>query len=473
MGVVLYGRSIVVQFTIRNCLIACVTIENNLDRHTPYATKDTIACKLGATLAHWPVVQLTLTQLDFLRSPAAEPLLSMPLPGDALAAIGVLRKLCTPDQAAAVMTLRELRERAERTDRFPPPIARRLLASDKMLQQASSLRLSVYKGRRMMEVAGRTGAAPTILDLCCGLGADAIGLALAGADVRGYDRDEAAVLCATHNAAIAGLASRCRFHAADVTAIELSPESIVHADPDRRATGRRTVLLADYSPDEAFLRSLPARTRAGAIKLSPAMDWNVLADWPGVWAEYVSEAGVCKQLILWWGQRPALSAARLATVVWGDPADPQFLTLPAGLAPFAPLREPGEFLIEPDPAVIAAGAVDDLAGRHGLWRVDRQLAWLFGPDPLDTPLARSYRVLRRVTGRPRDVSRAIAELGGGTVEVKTRGLKLDTDRLQRSLRGPGDRPLVVAWCRIGPSQQVFLCQRGAGEVPNSEFQIPN
>ena len=207
-------------------------------------TTYTIACNLGAALAHWRIVQLTLTQLDFLRSPAGEPLLSMPLPGDALAAIGVLRKLCTPDQAAAVMTLRELRERAERTDRFPPAIARRLLASDKMLQQASSLRLSVYKGRRMLEVAGRAGAAPTILDLCCGLGADAIGLALAGAEVRGYDRDEAAVLCATHNAAIAGQASRCRFHAADVTAIELSPESIVHADPDRRATGRRAVSLA-------------------------------------------------------------------------------------------------------------------------------------------------------------------------------------------------------------------------------------
>ena len=31
-----YELAIVVQFAIRNCVIACVTIENDLDRHTPY-----------------------------------------------------------------------------------------------------------------------------------------------------------------------------------------------------------------------------------------------------------------------------------------------------------------------------------------------------------------------------------------------------------------------------------------------------
>jgi len=401
---------------------------------------------------------LDAEQLAFLAGPDGRRLLALPLPGDPLAAAERLRKHCAPDQAAAVATTRALRRRAEAGRRFPPELARELLATDKLLQQASSMRLAAYKGRQLAQLA----AGRTVLDLCCGLGADTIGLALAGATVCGYDRSREAIVCAAHNAAVAGVADRCTFAAADVTALEVPPDAVVYADPDRRPDGRRTVHLADYQPGEAFLRALPGRTAAGAMKLSPALDTSELGPMPGVTREYLSEDGVCKQLVLWWpspgtDDEPVPSCR--ATVVFGEMLDPQSESIPAGLAPPAPLDEPGEWLIEPDPAVIAAGAVDDLAAREGLWRIDARLAWLFGRGPVAGALARNFRILRSVPGRERDVARAVAELGGGTVEVKPRGLQLDTDRMQRRIRGRGRRPLAVLWCRLGSRHRAFVCQR--------------
>lgn len=405
-------------------------------------------------------------QIEFLDSPAALALLAMPLPDEPLAAVSVLRKVCSAEQAAAVLALRAVRRRAGESGRFPPALAEQLLADETMLQQASSYRLAVYLGRLLAGLS----PAKEVFDLCCGMGSDAIGLARAGLAVRAFDRSAAAVRCANHNfAALADLAPRPRAEQADVAGLDLPPAAAVNIDPDRRASGRRAVRLEDYSPSAEFLRGLPERTRAGSMKLSPALHWQVLADWPVAAAEYVSEADTCRQLRLWWGG--AENAAPigdngsgrrfrlLATCVHGAMGDPQAATLEAGLAEAAPLGEPGPWLIEPDPAVIAAGAVDDLAAACGLWRYSRSLAWLFARQTVDTPLGRCYRIERTVPGRLRDVQRAVRELGGGFVELKTRGVQLDTDALAPALRGPGDRPMVVLWCRKGARQVAFVGQR--------------
>lgn len=63
--------------------------------------------------------------------------------------------------------------------------------------------------------------------------------------------------------------------------------------------------------------------------------------------------------------------------------------------------------------------VHDLAAAHGLWRVA------------------GFEVLADVPGRNCDIARAVRNLDGGTVEIKPHGLKMDTDRLQRQIRGRG------------------------------------
>ncbi|NQU76358.1 MAG: hypothetical protein HQ546_08620 [Planctomycetes bacterium] len=419
-------------------------------------------------------MMLSISQLEFCRSLLGEALLAAPLPAEPLAALAALREECTAQQASAVLKVRQLRARAADSGKFPADWSARMLVTETLLQQASSLRLAIYVGRQLAAVA----ADGKVMDLCCGGGTDAIGIALATLQVAGYDIAPEAVLCATHNADIAGVGSRCRFTMADVTGIVIDPSAVVHVDPDRRAAGGRSISLAGLAPPGEFIRSLPTRTAAGAIKLSPATGFGALRDFGDVQMEYVSESGVCKQLIVWWGPAPdgLVRPARRAAVVFGEMTAPRSACLAAGSAPPANIGEAGDWLCEPDPAVVAAGAVDDLAdllGRTGssaVCRIDRQLPWLLADRPVATPLGRWYRVLTAVPGRRRDVAKAVRELDGGTVEVKPRGVKLDTDSLQMQLRGRGEKPLTVLWGRIGQRQRAFIAERGIGpmeEMPDT------
>ncbi len=230
---------------------------------------------------------------------------------------------------------------------------------------------------------------------------------------------------------------------------------MVHIGPSRRSKGRRVVGLSELSPAEDFLRSLTQNTAGGAMKLSAAMDFSELADWPDIRLEYVSEDGVCKQLVVWWSPDGADAPARGATAVWGEMGAPQSESILADASP-APLAEVGPWLIEPGPEVIAAHAVDSLAARNNLWRAYPGMLWLFGAEPVDSHLARSYEILQAVPGREREIRIALKKLDAGLVEIKSRGITINTDALQRRLRGKGTRPLVVLWTRMGDKQKAFI-----------------
>ncbi|MCP4375982.1 MAG: hypothetical protein GY794_07390 [bacterium] len=397
---------------------------------------------------------LTIEQLEFLSAPGGLDALSIELPDDPLAAQKRLRKKFSYDEACAVGHMRELRKRPVAVAKFSREHASAMLLSDELLQQCSSLRLANYVGRKMAELASSSGRSE-VMDLCCGLGGDAIGLANAGLAVSGYDISPEAIVCSAHNAKVMGVDDRAKFASADVTQLDIPPEAIVHIDPDRRSGGRRVVSISELQPGEEFLRWLTQNTIAGAMKLSAAMDFTELDDWPGVRLEYVSEDGVCKQLVVWWSSDDSPSASRSATAVWGDIHDPQSESILAD-APVTPFGEVGPWLIEPGPEVIAAHAVDALAARDNLWRAYPGMLWLFGNEPVDSHLARSYEILQTVSGREREIRIALKKLNAGLVEIKSRGVSINTDALQRRLRGKGDRPLVVLWTRMGDKQKAFI-----------------
>ncbi|MCY2925673.1 MAG: methyltransferase domain-containing protein [Planctomycetota bacterium] len=397
-------------------------------------------------------MELTLEQLEYLLTPEAAELLAAELPKDELAAQKWLRRHVTDEQAVAVVVLRQVRGKA--LAKFPEHLAGTLLATETLMQQASSLLLAGYVGRLLAPLAGEAD----VLDLCSGMGADAIGMALAGAKVVGYDDSASALLCARHNAQAAGVQERCRFELADVTRLALPADAIVHIDPDRRVTGRRGVSMTECRPAELFLRALPGRSAGGAIKLSPVLDAGELDGWGRVTREYVGENGQCRQLLLRYG-RAASEHEAMATVVAGTWDAPEVVSIAGGEAPVRP-GPVGAYVIDPDPTVIAAGAVDDLAARHGLWRLDRNLLLLFGDAPIDTPLGRSFRVLSEAPGRQKDIAAALKALEAGTVHVKPRGVPIQTDRMQKTLSGRGGRRLVVFWFRVGAVQRAVIAEAG-------------
>src|SRR5439155_22920158 len=83
-----------------------------------------------------------------------------------------------------------------------------------------------------------------------------------------------------------------------------------------------------------------------------------------------------------------------------------------------------------------------LAGEHGLWLIDPEIAYLAGDKPVSSPWLTGYRVLE-VTSPALKVLRAALRARGATdVVVKKRGSAVEPEEFRRRLlAGRGtDRP---------------------------------
>ena len=107
------------------------------------------------------------------------------------------------------------------------------------------------------------GHGAPVLDACCGIGGDAMGLADAGLAVTAADLDPRRAWMAGHNAGCGSLAG-------DVRQIGGSSRG-VHADPARRSGGKRTRQTEDFDPPLPDLLGLLERAELGALKLHPGV----------------------------------------------------------------------------------------------------------------------------------------------------------------------------------------------------------
>jgi hypothetical protein len=170
-------------------------------------------------------------------------------------------------------------------------------------------------------------------------------------------------------------------------------------------------------------------------------------------------------LLAWWGSRAGIDERKATVLSSGDDlgAEPVVASVAERAdEPVEPTLGPvGEWIIEPDPAVLAADLADALGRTYGWHRFQAGLDWLSGDEPSSSPLASSFRILAEVPGRENDIARQLRRLGAGLVEIKPRGVRLDTDKLQRRFRGKGQRDLVVLWTRRDHRQVAFLAERQA------------
>jgi hypothetical protein len=103
------------------------------------------------------------------------------------------------------------------------------------------------------------------------------------------------------------------------------------------------------------------------------------------------------------------------------------------------------FLYDPDPAVVRAGLVTDLAQVLDAQQLDPHIAYLSGEKRVETPFARIHVVEDAMPfhlGRLRDHLRA---RGVGQVQVQRRGSPIDPEELTRKLRlaGSARRTLLL------------------------------
>ena len=322
------------------------------------------------------------------------------------------------------LTLQRLRDRAAAKFSRAPDM---VLTRDG-LEQASGEAAARHRAARL------AGAGP-VADLCCGIGGDLVALAALG-PVLGVDRDPLHAWMAGHNAAVYGVAERARTEVADVRAVDLTGTAAVFVDPARRTERGRT---REGEPPLAWCVGLVERVPRVAVKAAPGLDRATVP--PGWEAEFVAVGTDLKEAVLW-SPAAAEAACRATVLVDGD----RHTLLPAP-GEEVPVGEPGEYLLDPSPAVTRAGLVAELARATGTWQIDDRIAFLAAAAPVATPFARTLRVLDSGPWREKDLGARIRALDVGSVDIRRRGLAGDVDvlrkRLARALAGGGRRATLV------------------------------
>jgi SAM-dependent methyltransferase len=297
---------------------------------------------------------------------------------------------------------------------------------------------------------GRAGA-DRVLDLCCGIGGDLIALARAGLAVRGVDRDPLTAEVARANAEVLGLADLVEIERAEVVGYDLTGWPAAFCDPARRDGRRRVFDPRAYSPPFSYLLELAAAVPLVAAKVAPGIPHDLVP--AGVEAEWVSVAGEVKEAGLWFG--PLATAPRRATLL------PAGVTVTDSGLGAPQVGAPGEWLYEPDGAVIRAGLVGEVvAALPGGRLLDPTIAYVAADAEQATPLARGYRVQDVLPFSLKRLRELLRARGVGSVTVKKRGSAVDPDLLRRELRlpgGPGAAHAVVVLTRVAGAPTALVC----------------
>jgi hypothetical protein len=414
--------------------------------------------------------------------------------GSSLALAERLRKRYPAGLVALAMAQQELRRAA--AVKFSR--AADMLFTRAGYEQSSSEAIARYRAARL-SAAGGLGGACRIADLCCGIGGDLIALAGAG-DVLAVDRDEVHARLARHNAGAYGQAGRVTAVVSDVRDVRLGGIGAVFIDPARRA-GQVTASAGDTrrfraglsEPSLDWCAGLARQVPAVCVKAAPGLPADLIP--PGWEAEFIAEGRDLKEAVLW---SPALATAPVAAPPGGLPGPRRatvIATVPGGQAPGAqapagqaararapgehvprghatlvaepgdpvPLREPGEYLLDPNPSVTRAGLVEDLARALGgdTAKIDPQIAFLTLDHPVETPFARTLRVLESAPWNERQFARQLRELGIGAVDIRRRGLAGDVDQIRRRLKLAGKDRATLVITRVGDKPWGVICTEPA------------
>ena len=359
------------------------------------------------------------------------------------AALARLRKAHPGEAVPEALELAGARRRG--SAKFPDP--GRLLLDRAGVEQATSAVVATWK-------AARFGDEP-VLDLCCGIGGDAMALAARGPCL-GIDRDPVRAFMAAHNANIETIVS-------DVEKVPID-RPLVHLDPARRdeSTGRRSWRTEDLVPGIEAIRRIVAEAGGAAIKLGPGLPMPPPVLHGDQSVSIIAESGRLVQAILWTGRLARSAAVEAVDLPSGRTIEGASAGLRsgsielegaliefhpaverAGLGPLVLRRDLGleEPVVEPAAglglAVVDRASVDHAVaeGRDGWFRA-MAIDAVVGPRPELVAEA-----IRATNDRPRQVV------------VRTRGGAVDADDWTRrfaALGGPEGAGMVeVHGLRLG------------------------
>jgi THUMP domain-like len=351
-----------------------------------------------------------------------------------------------PGLVAAVLVQSKLRAKAE--SKFGE-FASRMLFTEAGLEQATRLRVAALHAGRF------AGAGLTrVVDLACGIGGDAMAMAAMELSVTAVDADEVTAAVASYNLAPFAEANVIQAEAEDV---DVSAFDGVWLDPARRTAGHsNTSRLAnpdDYSPALGFAFGLGERMPTG-IKLGPGHDRDQIP--ASAEAQWVSVDGHLVEMALWFTALAREGVRRSALLLTADGTHE--LTAAAD-SEDAPVTGLGDYVYEPDGAIIRARLIGDVARSLDAGMLSEGIAYLSSATHVDTPFATAFRVLDQLPADERKLRQALQERRIGTLEIKKRGVDVDPAALRVRLKPKGPASATIILTRVAGRRATLLVER--------------
>lgn len=415
-----------------------------------------------------------------------------PLDSDTLGAVTSLRSHgFSPEESSAIISLAQARARARA--KFGER-ARTLMLTQEAAEQATRPVIAHYRADRLARVPG------LVADLGCGIGSDTAVYAAARGSAVAVELDP---LTASFAAANLAFCPRARVYSGDVTAYDPAnaagteapftdgagaSSAILWLDPARRelrgAKKAQTERLFDpeaFSPPFSFVLGLARTGVPMGVKLGPGFPHegipspeDIASDanpTPRVEAEWIQSEGSLAELVLWFNALAQEGVARTATSVRElpaqettpnegsnvDSAETSALLPPYEAVSFrsaltaaeaaqsvevpVSLPQPGEYLLEPAPAIVRSHLVAEFAQSIGAHLLDEHLAYLRSAEPVEHPLVACYEVLEEIPLQEKQLKRWVREQGFTALTIKKRGVDIVPEQLRARLLGSaGSKP---------------------------------
>ena len=349
---------------------------------------------------------------------------------------------------ATVLTQAKLRARAKA--KFGE-FANSMFFTEDGLEQASRLQVAALHAGRF-----RTAGIKEVADLGCGIGAESLALAAIDLNVVAVELDEVTAACATYNLAPF---DNARVENGDVTNLDLTGFESQFFDPARRelGTGRQKATRkfdpTQFSPNFDWILS-EAGKRPTGIKLGPGHPHEAIPE--GCEAQWISDHGDLVELTLWFGSLARPGVARSALLIT-DGASFELQSSEPNPA-HAELREIGEYVYEPDNAVVRSHLIGVLADSLNLGLIAPDIAYLTGDSLLESPWLRGFRVLETMSFDRKKLKARLQELGIGILEIKKRGSDVVPEVLRKELQLKGKRAATLIVTRVGDSHRALICE---------------
>ncbi|MGV3485279.1 MAG: hypothetical protein ACO1RT_12740 [Planctomycetaceae bacterium] len=310
------------------------------------------------------------------------------------------------------------------------------MATARSVEQASHHLVAAYKASLMGD--------RIVVDLCGGIGGDAMGFARRGAVIT-VDLDPQMTRMAAENLRSIQAAQAiavCADATTYISAAELASRGAgLHIDPDRRPGERRLSAPEEYQPSLAAMSTMLDAASASLVKLAPAAVLNETVS-DRYHRQWISLAGTVREQMILGGE--CLDAAglrpgtRSAVRLMKDGSQAIFKTDCRNLDQYCnSVPSPLNYIVDIDPGVRAAGLSAAFAESHNLFCLGDPSGFFTSDSlPAASPLMQRFECLWSGPADKKLIRKQIASRGLRVQVAKVRGTDHDPARFLKSLNLP-------------------------------------